>query len=471
MAYYITLLTQALAATAIACALWPAATQDERERWTRALPWALAAGIVLGVTAVLVAATGSRRVAAVAAGFVHGGALAASLAAVAAILLCPFRPRPPLLREAGLAVVALLAAQGLFVAWRLGANHSLTAAGVINTEAIVNSAAIAIALALIAALFALAGGVARLAGRRVVVAVLVLVLALVAVGATESTMLNLLRLDALAVTPGRVSFVARLSLVTPWLAYAQIAALLALLAAAFLARARMPGAVKRPVERRSFKARMLGEGRLRRGLAFTGALLIAVMAYQDLYASRPPTLSPAAPVAADAQGEIRIPVDAVRDGRLHRFAYVTSGGTRVRFFLVNKFDAPHVHIGVVYDACVMCGEGGYIQRGDEIICIACNVRIFRPSIGRAGGCNPIPLDHRTEDGVIAIAAAELESGARHFSEVLEIEVVDPVSGARLDNLTAPHQFEFRGRTYFFEGRETWERFRAAPETFVTGHGA
>lgn len=472
MAYYITVLTQALIATALAVALWPAVFAPAG-RTSRA--GAVAAGVVLGVAAILVVDAGSRKTATLAAALVHGGALIAAALALAAAVIFIFRPARAQAapgyspaRDFGLVLVALLAMQGVFEAWRLSANHSLTTADVVNTEMIVNFAAIVIGLGLLVALSALAGGVARLAGRRATAVALALVLLLAIAGGAEKVLLNLLRLDAVAVTPGRVSFLARLSLATPWFAYGHVAAVLGLATMALLRRARMPAAVESPVERRRFRARILGEGRWRRGLAFTATLLLATMLYQDLYASRPPSLSAAAPVTPDERGAIRISVDTVKDGRLHRFAFISSDGHRVRFFLVNRFDEAHANIGVVYDACMICGDEGYIQRGDEIICIACNVRIFRPSIGKPGGCNPIPLDHAVEDGTISIAAAELEKGARYFSEVVEIEVTDPVSGRRLMNLDAPHRYDFEGRTYFFESRETWERFRAAPESFAAG---
>lgn len=482
MAYYITILAQALAATAIVAALWPVVIAPFRPAPSRhgqaaSGVMAVVAGVVLGTTAI-VAAAGSRSTATLTATLVHGAAL---LAAAAALVMLSFSAvrfarkgdvlRSPAAEAFGLLLVAVLAMQGAFEAWRLSADHALTSTDVINTELIANGAAIVIAIALLAALAMLTAGVARLAGRPASLAAVALVLSLLLVVTTERVVLNLLRLDAIAVTPGRVSFVAKLSLATPWLAYGHVAAVLGLVVVALFRRSRMPAAVKGPVERRRSRALILGEGRLRRSLAFTAALLLAVMLYQDLYASRPPSLSAAAPVAADGRGAIRIPAAEVKDGKLHRFAYVSSDGHRVRFFLINRYDEAHVNIGVVYDACMICGDEGYIQRGDEIICIACNVRIFRPSIGKPGGCNPIPLDHAVEDGAVVIAAAELEKGARYFSEVVEIEVEDPVSGRKLINLDAPHRYDFEGRTYFFESRETWERFRAAPQSFIAGGGA
>ena len=148
------------------------------------------------------------------------------------------------------------------------------------------------------------------------------------------------------------------------------------------------------------------------------------------------------------------------------YAYIADDGHRVRFFLINRYDEKHVKIGVVYDACMICGDAGYIQKGNEVICIACNVRIFVPSIGKAGGCNPIPLLHGEENGEIVISASELEKGAQYFSEVVAIEVIDPVTKQPLINLEAPYQYDFKGKTFFFGSQDSYERFREAPETYA-----
>ena len=46
------------------------------------------------------------------------------------------------------------------------------------------------------------------------------------------------------------------------------------------------------------------------------------------------------------------------------------------------------------------------------------------TIGKAGGCNPIPLDHEIVGDAVVIRAVDLEKGAKFFSEVVEIEVKD-----------------------------------------------
>lgn len=483
MAFFITTLAHALVPLALAVALLPAAGERRRgggaaRDRTGALVLGLFAGLAGGALLAAVAAT---RAAETTVGTslrsIALGLAVVTIPALLGRLALPRRDLPVrLLAVVAPLLVAGFAAQGAFDAWDKSAPHSLTATGVVNTELIVNAAAIALGVALLALLAVITRRVAGLAGGRAAAAVLVAVLMVEAVTGSAQVMLGLLRLDQIAVTGGRVSFVARVSLAEAWAVHAELGLALGLALVAWRRRFRVaptPRDGSRParVRHRRERATALGQSRWRRGLAGVAVFLLAVLLYQDLYATLPPALSPAAPVQPDAAGTVRIPIDGVKDGALHRYAYVASDGHRVRFFLINRYDPEHVRMGVVYDACMICGDDGYIQRGEEIICIACNVRIFRPSIGKPGGCNPIPLAHEVAGDAIVIPVRELEKGARYFSEVVEIAVTDPVTGAVLTNTEAPYQAEYGGRTYFFESRDSYDRFRAAPQTFTAGHEA
>jgi uncharacterized membrane protein/YHS domain-containing protein len=475
MAYYITTLAHALLPLALAMALFPAATAAER-----AGPrfFAAAGGLVLGG---LLALTAALRAAETSVGTgLRGGALVLALVTLVALLAGMAGPARRAaggaLRILGPLLVAGLAAQGVYDAWDMSATHSLTATDVVNTELIVNSAAIVVGLALLVALAATVRPVAALAGATAAALVLAALLAVEAVTGSAEVMLGLLRLDHLAVTGGRVSYVARVSVVGTWAVYIHLGLVVVLAVVAFRRRARAPETPQdapqiERVRLRRQRAVALLQRRWRQGAAGIAAVLVATLLYQDLYADRPPTLSAATRVAGGEAGDIRIPIDTVKDGTLHRYDYIASDGHRVRFFLINRYDAEHVHMGVVYDACMICGDDGYVQRGEEIICIACNVRIFRPSIGKPGGCNPIPLVHAVEDGSIVIATGDLEKGARYFSEVVEVAVTDPVTGDSLTNTEAPYRYDYGGRTYFFGGEESYERFRDDPEAFTNGQEA
>lgn len=49
-----------------------------------------------------------------------------------------------------------------------------------------------------------------------------------------------------------------------------------------------------------------------------------------------------------------------------------------------------------------------------MLCLHCQSAIYPPSIGRPGGCNPIPLDFRVEGDEVVVAAAGLEAAADMF---------------------------------------------------------
>lgn len=107
----------------------------------------------------------------------------------------------------------------------------------------------------------------------------------------------------------------------------------------------------------------------------------------------------------------RVPIARINDGKLHRFAYRAADRT-VRF-IVLKLDSGRV--AVALDACQICGDKGYYQRGQDVICKNCTAPINRDSIGLEGGCNPIPLKFELVGSDLIIPASELEKGVNHFA--------------------------------------------------------
>lgn len=345
-------------------------------------------------------------------------------------------------------------------------DFSFTATSVLNTEAILHAAGVLLALGLLGLAAPALGLAARRAGRWGD-ALLALLLALSALAWSGELMLAALQRDLLEITALRVRLVAWATAASPALVYLMLGLALALAALGYVFREPPPEVrASAAIAARLGRAHRLGARRVRDVALVAVALLGVGLGYQEVWASRPPTLSAAQTVTPNAEGEVVIPIAPVADGNLHRYAFIASDGHRVRFFLINRYDPGHVRMGVVFDSCMICGDEGYIQDGNEIVCIACNVHLFRPSIGKAGGCNPIPLDHEVRDDAIAIRAVDLERGAKYFSEVVEIEVRDPVNGHPVTNTKAPFQYEFRGKTFFFDSRESYDAFRAAPERFA-----
>lgn len=122
-------------------------------------------------------------------------------------------------------------------------------------------------------------------------------------------------------------------------------------------------------------------------------------------------LSPAEPVKPNADGLIVIPLDKINDGNLHRYGYQAVDGTLIRFIVIKKSENAY---GVGFDACDICGASGYYQRGNQVVCILCDVVMNIATIGFSGGCNPVPLKYEILDGNMIIRPAHLEAEKSRF---------------------------------------------------------
>jgi uncharacterized membrane protein len=113
-------------------------------------------------------------------------------------------------------------------------------------------------------------------------------------------------------------------------------------------------------------------------------------------------------------GEIRIPVSAVNDGKVHFYTYRKSG-KRINFFV--RTDGAG-RLSTYFDACFTCykNKKGYRCEGTDLICNECNEK-FRLADERwqhEGGCSPIALTSSIGKDFIIIKTADLEAGERLF---------------------------------------------------------
>ena len=103
--------------------------------------------------------------------------------------------------------------------------------------------------------------------------------------------------------------------------------------------------------------------------------------------------------------------------------------------MINRYP-DKLRFGVVFDACLLCGDQGYVMEGNQVICVACGVHIFIPSIGKAGGCNPVPIENwHNDEKELVIPGKELATGVNYFSTVMTIKVTDPVDGSTPQPIT------------------------------------
>ncbi len=170
------------------------------------------------------------------------------------------------------------------------------------------------------------------------------------------------------------------------------------------------GAAPGPEAHGADRRRHEWEMRRHRRWTFAGAVAFAavvVVLAADYLQARAHAAPPEARDIA-AQGDVvRIPMADVSDGTLH-FFNADAAGTSYRFIVIRK---PGGEFGVALDACLICGPKGYRQDGLNVICRNCDAAIYIPSIGDAGGCNPIGLPSRTEGGEIVVAVKAFQEAA------------------------------------------------------------
>lgn len=184
-----------------------------------------------------------------------------------------------------------------------------------------------------------------------------------------------------------------------WFIYG--AMILAALAGLFLLAATQKSkeTYENAAQHRKIRARKRSVRRWVTALIVCIALSLANVTAVKAYANRPVELS-AIEECEQRGDELYIPFEQVEDGNLHRFAYTTDNGVAVRFIVIKKPSSSAYGIGL--DACDICGETGYYQRGSQVVCNRCDVVMNINTIGFKGGCNPKVIDYRIENGYIIV---------------------------------------------------------------------
>lgn len=193
------------------------------------------------------------------------------------------------------------------------------------------------------------------------------------------------------------------------------------------------------------------------------SVVLTLSLYYDLIASKPPKLSDPS-YLEPVNDQFVIDTKILSDNKLHRYAYIADDGRVIRFFLLSRFEDRLVPVAV-FDACAICGDAGYIKKGSELICIACNVRIFLPSVGKEGGCNPIPMKFELDGDNMIIKLDDVLEGANQFSTIVEKMVKDPVSLEKISN-QSNLSYQYKNRSYFFANKENLEKFKADPQSYL-----
>ena len=151
--------------------------------------------------------------------------------------------------------------------------------------------------------------------------------------------------------------------------------------------------------RRRLLAGAMRERNLRLVIPALSLFVFAAAAYQSCYPSVEYWDPKPLLVTADAAGEILIPKKGevnLEDGKLHKYLY-RQGDREARFFVIMT---PAGKLSVDLDACAICKPDGYGQAEGTVICYYCKTLIPLDTVGKPGGCNPVPMSFtEKEDGV------------------------------------------------------------------------
>ncbi|MBZ7975662.1 Fe-S-containing protein [Campylobacter sp. RM12637] len=191
-----------------------------------------------------------------------------------------------------------------------------------------------------------------------------------------------------------------------------------------------------------------------------------VMLFYDLVDSKPIQVDEPKIITPKNKDYFEFDAKDIQDGKLYRYAYISSSGKEIRFFIINRHAGKQTPV-VVFDACSICGDNGYVMKNNELLCVACNVRIFLPSVGKEGGCNPIPLKFEVINDKIIVKVKDILGGENYFSKVVEMQVQDPVNKEKFLNTKAKKTYIYNGISYYFNSDESYQEFKKDPSKFVS----
>jgi len=183
------------------------------------------------------------------------------------------------------------------------------------------------------------------------------------------------------------------------------AALLVLREWLVVARREATAAPANQAERRRWEWEQRKQRRWMFAAAFTCLAVVLVLTADFLYARAAAAQPQARLLTAGAQ-QVRVPLAELNDANLH-FYSAQVNGTVVRFLVIRKPGG----WGTALDACMICGAAGYRQDGLNVICRNCASAIYIPTIGEAGGCNPVGVPSRVEGDALVVELPALAEAA------------------------------------------------------------
>jgi len=153
------------------------------------------------------------------------------------------------------------------------------------------------------------------------------------------------------------------------------------------------------------RAHVARERAWRRGLGGLGLVVVALLAASFVSRARIPAAEPATALAPEGAA-VAFDDGLLAGGRMHFFDTPLGQGS-VRFFAIRVAGDVRTNL----DACEICGPIGYFLEGGAAVCRNCTSPIALSSLGRRGGCNPIPVRSRVEGARVIVDIADLAAAA------------------------------------------------------------
>ncbi len=128
-------------------------------------------------------------------------------------------------------------------------------------------------------------------------------------------------------------------------------------------------------------------------------VIVLVALSADFVYNRVEAASPPAPDVASLGETVRLPIASLSGDPEVHFYSTTINRTTIRFIVVHL---PNGTFQAALDACEICGNAGYVVRGQNLVCRLCGSPIYIPSVGSQGGCNPIALPSHVVQGQLIV---------------------------------------------------------------------
>lgn len=144
---------------------------------------------------------------------------------------------------------------------------------------------------------------------------------------------------------------------------------------------------------------------------FHSGLLLVLFSFSLLACGTGSSRAGGSGVLTPVNGEVRISLSEIDDGKAHHYQVKADDGVMVTFFVIKSKDGG---VRAAVDACDVCyKEGkGYHQEGDFMVCENCGQKFASTRINEVkGGCNPAPLNRSISGNQLVISISEFNANS------------------------------------------------------------